>query len=274
MASITKKIAFEPLFHFLLLGLVLYIYYEMNTDVQTQQKKSLHISSYETGQLASEYKRGRDEDISPQKMEALVAKKVYETVLLNEAYSLGLDRQDAVISRRLINQMHFLMSSVVEEPSEEQLRGYYEKNINDYSLVERVSFYHVYFSDPKDEKIEDVFNLLNISEMDLSSAPYLGDKFYGAGYIENSSFEDLEKTFGKYFVLKIFNLKQGAWHRLIHSSHGAHLLYVTDKNVKGAYPFDEVEERVYEDYMNDERKTKQKESYKKIRSQYKLTVQS
>jgi hypothetical protein len=48
---------------------------------------------------------------------------------------------------------------------------------------------------------------------------------------------------------------------------------VTDKKVTQPYSFDEVEDRVYEDYMMQKRREQKQKSFQKIASQYKLEIE-
>lgn len=274
MIKIVKKIALEPLFHFLVFGFVLYVFYNLSSDEPLKSKKIIEISSHELQQIQSEYKNEFHKEMNKEELEAFKQKKYYEKMLLNEAYSLGLEKQDAFISQRLLKQMEHIMvsSSSVIEPSEEELYQYYEKNKEDYSVINSLSFSQIYFSNPKNEGIETALRALQLAEVSASQASSFGEASPISYQINNIAFNELEEMGGKYFASKLFSLKKGVWHKPVLSKFGAHVLYVREKKVGEAYSFDEVQERVYTDYLEEEQKNRAEKSYKKIRSQYTFEV--
>jgi len=276
MIKIIKKIVFEPLLQFLLLGFILYLYYDYITpDVQLGNKKVINVSSYELQQIKFNYKKEWQKEINEEQLKALIAKKYYEKILLNEAYSLGLEKQDKEISKRLLKQMHFLMlnSSEILEPTEEELHKYYLKNIGDYSNIKTISFSHIYFSNPEDKKIKSTFKLLTIAKIDANHAASFSEDCSEKNDIKNLTYNEVKAIFGHYFASKIFKLKKGLWHNRIRSKNGVHLVYITKKVIGDAYIFDEVQDRVYLDYLNEYRRNKENEAYKRISSQYSLKVE-
>jgi len=270
MIKIIKKMLLEPLFHFLLVGFALYLFYDGVSAKEVSRVSVIEISKEELGEIESQHKKEFQTDISQKQREALVQKKYYEKILLNEAYSLGLERQDKEIAKRLLSQMqHILRGAAVAEPSEELLKQYFEKHKNDYSVVNALSFSHIYFSNP--QGVGDTLKTLQIADVKPHDAASFGEPTT-TNQIKNITFDEAKEMFGSYFALKLFNLKQGKWHKPIQSKDGVHLVYVTDKNVSEAYIFDEIQERVYEDYMQEAREIKESEAYKKISSQYLLEV--
>ncbi len=270
-----KKILFEPLLHFLLLGFFLYLYYNTTASSQTlEDKKTIKISSYEIGEIESTYKKEWSKDVNENQLQALISKKYYEKILLNEAYSLGLQKQDKVISERLIKQMNFIMtnSSEIIEPTEEELHQYYSKNIDDYSEIKNLSFSHIFFENQKDERVSETLNLIKIADINVTDAPDFGERFKLSNSEEKAHFEELQIIYGKYFALKVFKLKKGLWHKAIESKFGTHIIYITDKDIGVPYLFDEVEDRVYEDYMDEQRERIKEDAYQKITTQYSLEV--
>jgi hypothetical protein len=274
MIKIIKKMAFEPLFHFLIIGSLFYLYYNTVTTEQVKSALVIEISPLEIEELKSRYKQAFSKEISKDELKTLEQKIYYEKMLLNEAYSLGLDREDKEIQKRLLKQMQQIMrkSATQTEPTEEELYAYYMKRIEDYSEINTLSFTHIYFVNSNDEKTQAILQALQVTDVNVSDAAAFGDKFIEPNQMNAVSVEQIQVLFGKYFASKLFLLNKGMWHKPLHSKYGSHLVYITDKNVSNAYGFDEVQDRVYMDYMAEVLQKKEKESYEKISSQYKLQV--
>ena len=76
--------------------------------------------------------------------------------------------------------------------------------------------------------------------------------------------------FGNYFALKVFQLTKNKWHMDIPSKRGHHFIYIYDLNVSKPYMFDEVEDRVYQDYLDNRKEQMFNDAYKRFSTQYLL----
>ena len=270
------KVLSEPLVHFLLAGFLLYLYYGFKTsDSGEEEKIVVNVSSSEVGQIKSKHRMNWNQDLNDEFLKALIAKKHYEKILLQEAFALELEKTDEAIQKRLLNRMKFLLSNKNEllEPSEEKLREYYLKNIDDYSVVRSITFSHIYFSDSKNKKIKGVDELLKTVDVDQNNAAYFSEEFRPSNYVENATLLDVEKQYGKYFTTKLSIMKSRTWHDLINSKLGVHFVYVETKRVGDPYEFDEVQDRVYEDYLREYRRSGIDEAYESVSAKYSLKVE-
>ena len=274
MIKILQKLLKEPLVGFLLLGLLLYLYYaNVNTnDASIESKEEISVSANELEKIQDEYTKQYKKKMSQEELK-LYRENVYrKKVLLEESIRLGLHKNDALVAKRLIEKMAFILLGSVEykEPSEEELHEYYLKNIEDYSEVEHVTFKHIYFSSAKNN-MNELYEMMHLSETPLEDINKLGDSFDGENIYENISYAEVQKKFGKYFASKLFKLKKGVWHKEIHSKYGIHLVYISSKQSSNAYKFDEVEDRVYSDYLAQRRDETIAKAYKNILLNYTMS---
>lgn len=269
------KILQEPFFHFLLLGGFLYLYYLTTPSAeQVSNKKTITISSQEIQSIRDTYKRGTNQVLSEKELELYIDKYYYEKVLKNEAYLLGLDKKDEVIQQRLLKKMQFIMTNSIkiDEPTEEQLQEYYKNNIKEYSDIDSLSFSNIFFK-KKREDSDEFYELLLLEDVNASDSASYGDQCRLTNFVKDISLDEAKIIYGNYFAIKLFKFKSGVWHKSIASKFGMHYIYVTDKKVKNAHPFDEVEDRVYEDYKENQRRVQKEQSFKKIATQYSLEVE-
>ncbi len=268
-----KKILREPLLHFLLTGALLYIYYEYK-NVNTDNKKGIEISPYEIEQIRSEYSDLFSKEINDAALKTLTKRLYYEKMLLQEAYALKLHEEDPKLRDMLIRKMDHILKNDTKftEPSVDELRSYYKQHINDYSHVKNISFSHIFFNTSNKQKADELLWVLNISEVNAKYAQNYGENSIEQNHINKACYEDILKMFGNYFAFKLFNLKKGSWYGPIRSKYGLHLVYVSDKIVKEPYSFDEVQERVYEDYLTQRTQERYLEAFKKIKRQYSMQI--
>ena len=269
------KLLQEPFFHFLLLGGFLYLYYLTTpSSEQPSNKKIISISSPEIQTLRDNYKTATNRVLSEKELELYIQKYYYEKILQSEAYALGLDKKDEVIQKRLLQKMQFVMTNSVKikEPTEKQLHEYYKSNIKEYSEVISLSFSNI-FTHNKSKDIDEFYELLLLQNIDAKDSASYGDQCRLSNFVKDISEAEAKIIYGNYFATKLFKLKSGVWHKAIASKFGMHYLYITDKKVTKPYSFDEIEDRVYEDYKENQRRVQKEQSYKKTAMQYSLEVE-
>jgi len=275
MIKMLQKLFKEPLIHFLILGGFIYIYYDSVSTTTVDTRQVLFLSKSEQQKIKSKYKEVHKKDINQVLFETLVKENLYDKVLLSEAYRLDLDKNDPFIVNRLLKEMKFILlnSAKLEEPSEELLLKYYTNHIYDYSKIKTLTFYGVYFKDAKDKEIEITYTLLNRFDVNASYAKFFGDVDKELNFTKDQNFNEIKDKYGRYFANKVFALKEGMWSKPIHSKYGIHIVYIIKKDIAEAYPFDDVQDRVYKDFLEDNRTKIIKKAYKDILNSYKLEVE-
>ena len=101
----------------------------------------------------------------------------------------------------------------------------------------------------------------------------LADKTQVAKKINNKSISWLQKEFGNYFVTKLLLLQKGVWHEAVHSNKGMEFIYITDYNTTDVFPFDDVQERVYNDYKRELSKKNYASSYATLFNKYLISIE-
>ena len=266
MKNIIRKIIYEPLFHFLLLGGFLYFYFDVFSTTSSDTKTIISISQNNLQHTAF------IEDGVPSSLR--VKKEFQDKVLLHEAYKQGLYEEDKVVRGKILTKMKFIVenSEVLKEPTEEELLAYYKKNIDTYSKRKSISFSNIFFKniDKKEEVI--IYEFLQdedgsvVHDFSLIFPEKLMKRY------ENISKEELELLFGKYFTLKIMGQKKGVFSKIIPSSYGSHFIYIDNYKVGESYSFDEVIDRVYRDYKDEKLAKKRKKYFLQLEDKYTLEV--
>ena len=255
MPNFIKKVLKEPLVHFLLLGSFIYLFYIFSQEPAQTTKEEIKLQNYEIQALKDRYKKKNHKDINKEELKAYSAQALYEKKLLNEAYSLNLHKESKEISQILLKQMKFIRQnkSIYKEPTEEELLTYYKKNIHDYSQTDKLLFSHIYFLNAKDQDIKRIYEIATTVGINPKEAAYFGNVSSVSNYLDNVTEDEIKKSFGKYFAKRLFTLKSALWHKPLHSKYGIHLVYIRSKVTGKPYPFDDVLERIYQDFLNEKR---------------------
>jgi len=188
----------------------------------------------------------------------LIDDYVREEVLYREAIALGLDEDDYVIRRRLVQKLEFITEGFAEtsvKVDDAAVRRYFDANKSDYYVEPYVTFTHVFFDTEKRSReqahalAEKTRDELNRSGVPFSDAPKYGDRFlYHVNYVERTP-EYVASHFGPAMAEAIFALEPNdfVWRGPFDSPYGVHLVMLIT-NEPGREPeLSEIEGRVRED---------------------------
>ncbi len=128
-----------------------------------------------------------------------------EEVLYREAIAMGLDQDDIIVKRRLAQKMDFLAEdlSALQEPTTEELRGWFGSRRADFAQPSRISFHHVYYSFDTHGKNA---RAAAVQEVAVSAGQGNGDRFmFQNSYAERTESE-LLTVFGPAFAREVFAL--------------------------------------------------------------------
>jgi hypothetical protein len=101
-------IAREPLAHFLLAGGALFAIFALFGKPAEAPVNEIRVTRGQVASLSAAFKKTWLRDPNPSELSDLVDEFVREEIYCREAIALGLDKDDAVIRRRLRQKMEFL----------------------------------------------------------------------------------------------------------------------------------------------------------------------
>jgi len=272
-----KRWLCEPLLHFLLLGLILFVAYAYmqrgRGGIESSKQIALSLDDLRTMDMYFESQWHRQP--TPAEFQAMVEDKVREEVLYREALAMGLDKDDTIVKRRMAQKMQFLAEDVAaaHEPSTTELKAWFDKNSNKFALPSRYSFRHLYFSPDKRGKNaqEDAAKALTKiagQPEDSKLAVSLADQFMFQDYYGDRAPDALAKEFGPQFVVALEKLKPGSWQGPVESGYGWHLVYI-DTVISGRIPaFEEMEPDVKTAWLAEQKQQAWQKAYKDMRAKY------
>ncbi len=274
------KILHEPLFHFLLLGaLIFLVYFHLNPADGISASNQIHINQNDMDRFVQIFQKQWNRKPTRQEMEGLVRAHLKEEILYREALALGLEKDDTIVRRRLGQKMEFLITDVTvpSEVDDKELMEFYEKNSARYTRAARMSFRHIYFNpDQRGERLFDEANAtlktLKTTNANTDVPDEYGDRFMLQLHYSQHSVDEIARKFGREFANSLIGLTPGTWQGPIKSGYGVHLVYIQERDAASVYPFSEVRERVKNDYLFELRQTRNEEVLEKLKSRYEITV--
>ena len=146
-----KALLREPLAHFLLLGLALFALDAwLRPATSAAAASEIVVGEARIRSLAQNFRRTWQRPPTPEELDGLIESHIREEVMVREALALGLDRDDAIIRRRLQQKVEFVSdeAAALAKPTDEQLGAYLKANADVFRAEPRVTFTQIYL-DPR-----------------------------------------------------------------------------------------------------------------------------
>ena len=271
----------EPLTHFLLLGVIIFIvFYWTNPDWSAESKNEIVITSGDIDRYKQIFRKQWQRDPSRQELDGLIRAHLKEEVLYREALALGLEKDDTIVRRRLAQKMEFLITdaTVPSEVDDSELMAFYEKNQSRYTQAARLSFSHLFFNpDTRGKRLWDeaqaTLNTLQTTQAGSDVPDDYSDRFMLNSQYSQKSTDDIAREFGENFATALTTLTPGKWEGPVQSGYGLHLVYVMQHDKAGVIPFADVRERLKNDYLFDLRQERNEQVLDKLKERYQIIIE-
>lgn len=272
------KVLRDPFLHFVVAGVVLFGSYELIGRGETNPPATdpVHIGEGDIRWLketfANQWKRPPTED----ELRGLVAAFLEEQLFAREAQALGLDQNDTIVRRRLAQKLEFLIddASRIVEPSDAELRRFYDTNADRFLAEARVSFTQLFFNPEKRQHAESDARaaLVSISGTGADGASTMGDPILLENEFHGVDEQTVSKMFGADFARAIFLLKPGSWAGPVKSAYGVHLVRVTESSPATLRPFEKDRPKILEEWRH-QQETEAKAVYlRKLREKFGVVI--
>ncbi len=129
----------EPLVHFLVLGGILFVAFALFGKRTEGAGGRIRITRGEIESLGAGFARTWLRPPTADELTGLIQDRVREEVYYREAIALGLDKDDAIIRRRLRQKLEFVSEDAAAEtaPTEDDLRDYLHAHADAFQLERR-----------------------------------------------------------------------------------------------------------------------------------------
>lgn len=253
----------EPLVHFLVAGALLYAFFAWSGgDTVDPSSRVIEVGHEEQAQLALQFERTMGRSPTDAELDAQIEQYVRDEVLYREALRLGLDQGDAVVRRRMVSKMDMTASAAAEvaEPSEEELRAFFEADAERYSGETLVSFDQAFFSDEATARAA------------MGSASVRGEPISLPGGVEAMSAQEVRQRFGEQFASELSAIEPAdEWQGPVRSGFGWHLVRLTSRETV-AGDFDSLRPRIENDWRSEEIEARKDRAFEILRDAYRVEI--
>ena len=274
-----RRLAREPLLHFLLLGAALFALHRWASEPAGEAASEIVVSRGRIASLEQPFAQTWQRSPTEAELDGLIEDHIRDEVLYREAVALGLDRDDTVVRRRLRQKLEFLFEdrSLEGEATEPELARHLQENAADYRVESRLSFSQVFLDPGKrgaDLEADAARILVALRRAPADADPVTGgDSLMLSPRYENASTSELVRLFGADFELALRDAPLGAWFGPVTSGYGAHLVRVEAREAARTPELAEVREAVARDLEARHRQSRLDAQYRALRDRYRIRVE-
>jgi hypothetical protein len=258
----------EPLLHFLVLGTLIFgAFAAFDDSPRPVAATRLVVSDADAGRLVRQFEATWRRPPTATELDALIDEYVREEIYVREALALGLDRDDAVVRRRLQQKMEFLTETGagMVAPSEAQLQNHLDRHPDRFVRPALVAFEQVTLPEGSGAGEADTILAALAAGDDPAS---LGQASLLPRQMRPSPPVAVDGTFGKGFFDRLAATEPGRWTGPLRSAYGAHAVRVLSYTPERLPPLAEIRDAVERDWRAEQSSRLRAERYEALRARY------
>lgn len=268
----------EPLLHFLLIGAGLFILFNQIGEPTIEADRRIIITQSDLDFLATSWLRSTGRPAAALEREQQLEHYIREQVLSREAMAMGLDKNDAIVRRRLAKKMEYLFNdlSFIPEPTETELSNFLSEHTSKFTRPADITFTQIFFDpDQRDKKTgedaEKLLEQLKETTADVDTID-MGDRSLLPYNLTNARKNEITSIFGEEFSNQAFTLPVASWQGPIISEYGIHLIYINSRTEARLPPHTEIRERVANEWRTMKKHTINEIFYQSLLQRYEIIL--
>jgi hypothetical protein len=270
--SLAGRFAAAPLLHFVLLGAAIFA---IDHAIEAHARRQVHVSAEVVDRLVDLWRGQALREPDAAERQSLIEAHVREEILYREARALGLDRDDAIVRRRLAQKLDFLSEDIgeVDPPDEAALQAYYGAHADQYRTPARVTFVHVFFAgaDAESRATAALRGLLAAGN-DADAWRSAGDPFMLRREYAQRPLAEVDDSFAGGFAAALAAAPLGTWTGPVASGYGLHLVRVDARLEPELPPLADVRDAVAADWAAAQRQQRNAAHYARLRARYRVVI--
>jgi len=272
-----RRIFAEPLVHFALLGIGLFVLYRLVSGDASSDPDEIVVDAPRIAALAEQFERSWRRPPTVAELDGLVENYVRDEVLYREGLALGLDRDDSVIRSRVRLKMEVLGDGPESPVSDADLQAWLDANAARYATPGRYDMRQVYFDPARHGATldADVGATLSDLQQDPEIDPgTLGDSTLLPVALSDVTPMDVAAQFGDELAATLAEAPSRSWFGPVSSPYGEHLLRVDLLAAPQAAALADVREVVERDLSYERAQIARDALYARLRERYTIRIES
>jgi len=270
-----RKLLREPLFHFLIVGAVLFLVFDLTRETDQADTRRIVVRAGQVEQLAAQFSRTWMRPPTEQELEGLVERHIRSEVFYREALAMGLGQDDPYVRNRLAQKLEFLLDdlSAEAEPDDAELEHYLEQHAERFAEPARLSFRQVFLNpDQHPDPGAEAERLLSALRAGADPAA-LGDATLLGHAFDDATRDEVARQYGADFADALAESAPQAWSGPIRSPYGMHLVLVTERRPARRPALAEVRNAVLGEWRDQRRRERKEQAYSRLRERYEIFLE-
>jgi hypothetical protein len=268
-----RRIVREPLLHFLLLGLALFAWFG-RVAPDDDGARRIVVTQAQVDLLATQFAATWNRPATPEELNGLVDSFIRDEILYREGKALGLDRDDAVVKRRVRQKLDVIFEESLAQnpPTDADLEAYLRAHPDAFRRPPMATFQQLYFGA---EAGSEARALAARKALGGGADPAgLGQGTLLPGRMDDTPLDLVARDFGEQFAQQLSQLPVGEWAGPLTSGFGVHLVRVQALQPAQMPSLPEVRETVAREWENARRQRAHEEALARLRTEYAVEIQA
>ncbi|MCV9943980.1 MULTISPECIES: peptidylprolyl isomerase [unclassified Rhizobium] len=265
----------EPLLHFLVIGAAIFGVFRLADGGKSPASDEIVVSSGQIGSLAAIFSRTWQRPPTAKELDALVNEHIRDEVLYRQGVAMGLDKDDAVVRRRIRQKMEFVAEQAADvEPTDAELQTFVGEHPDWFRSEARVSFDQIYFPAggvPDADGLNRLLLDLNAGTVEAST---VGSELMAGTEFRDVSRSAVAQAFGEEFAVGIDKIAPGGWSGPVTSAYGTHLVRVTARVEAREPPLEDVRGAARREWLHARKVVANEALYQRFRSLYVVKMET
>jgi hypothetical protein len=270
------KLLKDPLVHFLVIGAALFALSAWRGESIRTGRERIVVTAEQVAQMRDAASVVEGRALDDDEVAALIEPIIHDEVLYREARALGLDANDDEVRRRLIEKMSYLTQDLADPApsSEAELRKFYDDLPTRFEIPALVTFDQVFFSPSERGDALRSDAEASVAQLRAGRAPAAsGDRTPLRETYENAPREQVAVLFGDELAAAVFADAPGEWTGPFQSDFGLHVVRLRARTEPRLPPFDEIRDRVADEFAAERRRERNDAEYRRMRARYDVVVE-
>jgi PPIC-type PPIASE domain len=271
-----RKLLSEPTLHFLLIGIALFAAYQWRAPGDSSGRRIV-ITQGVVDDLVTQHVAAKGREPSAAELKYLIESYVRDEVLYREGVSLGLDRDDIVVKRRVRQKIEIIAEEEgsTGAPTDADLSAYLAAYPARFVQPAVLTFEQVFLGESTSGP--GVVRAVAVAREALrigTDAEQLGKPSLLPRRMTATPADLVARDFGDAFAATLEKVPVGEWAGPIDSSFGAHYVRVSERTPPVAPQLGAVRDHVVREWENERRRRARTDAYEKMRAEYEISIEA
>jgi hypothetical protein len=265
----------EPLLHFLVLGALLFALYGGVNRNGLQAPGEVVVDQARVQALAMQFERVWQRSPTRTELQGLIDQWVREEIIYREGVATGMERDDEVVRRRVVQKMAFVTDGMAADvPSDADLEDWLRRHADDYRIAPGYTLQQVYFDPRRHGEQLDSDIAAATSALQRDPQARVGDPTMLPTTLNQTSADEVTRAFGQRFSDALAPLPDGRWAGPVVSGFGVHLVRIDARTSARVPTLAEVRPAVERDLLNARSSQASEDFYRALRKRYTVKIEA